>query len=265
MSNKAEMTSSQYVQHHLHHLTLNLKNMTFDGKGGFWSINLDTMSVSIVLGLIFLIVFGFAARRATTGVPSKFQNFIEWCLESLSGSIKEIYHGDSKLIPALGMTIFVWVFLMNFMDLLPVDLLPTTMGLFGVPHFKSVPTADPSLTFALAIPVFLLIIFYNIKAKGPLGLGKEMLTVPFGIWLFPINIVFRLIDEVVKPLSLSLRLFGNLFAGEMIFILIALLPWWIQWTLGGVWAVFHILIILIQAFVFMMLTVVYLGMAQEAH
>lgn len=265
MSGKTEMTSSQYVQHHLHHLVLNLKTWQFNSKGGFWSLNLDTTVVAIVLGLLFVLVFGFVARRAKAGVPGKFQNFIEWCIESIDGSIKEIYHGNSRVIPALGLTIFMWVFLMNFMDLLPVDLLPSILGLFGVHYFKSVPTADPSLTFALAIPVFILIVFYNIKAKGPLGLGKEMLVAPFGIYLFPINIIFRLIDEVVKPLSLSLRLFGNLFAGEMIFILIALLPWWIQWTLGGVWAVFHILIILIQAFVFMMLTVVYLGMAQEAH
>lgn len=265
MSSKTGMTSSQYVQHHLHHLMLNLKTWQFNDKGGFWTLNLDTTVVAIVLGFIFIGLFGFAARRATTAVPGPFQNFIEWCIESIHGSIKEIYHGKSELIPALGLTIFMWVFLMNLMDLIPVDLLPSFLGLFGVSHFKSVPTADPSLTFALAIPIFILIIFYNIKSKGPVGLTKELFTRPFGIWFFPINIIFRFIDELVKPLSLSLRLFGNLFAGEMIFILIALLPWWIQWTLGGVWAVFHILIILIQAFVFMMLTVVYLGIAQEAH
>ena len=154
---------------------------------------------------------------------------------------------------------------MNFMDLVPVDLFPKLLSYLGVQDFRCVPTADAMITFGLSLPVFFLIIIYNLRAKGFKGLGKEILVSPFGAWLFPINIVFRLLEECVKPLSLSLRLFGNLFAGELIFILIALLPWWIQWTVGSAWAIFHILIITIQSFIFMMLTIVYLTMAQENH
>ena len=177
--------------------------------------------------------------------------------------VKESFHGDSRLIAPLSLTIFVWVFLMNFMDLIPVDLLPRLLSLVGVEHFKAVPTADPMMTFGLSIPVFFLIVFYNFKIKGFKKLGIEVLSRPFGWYLIPINIVFRLIEEVVKPISLSLRLFGNLFAGELIFILIALLPFWAQWLPGGIWAVFHILIILIQAFIFMILVIVYMDMAHQ--
>lgn len=154
---------------------------------------------------------------------------------------------------------------MNVMDLLPVDFFPTLAHVFGVNYFRSVPTADPNATFGMSIAVFFLVIFYNFKIKGGLGFTKETLVFPFGRWLFPLNILFRAMEEGVRPFSLSLRLFGNLFAGELIFILIALLPWWIQWTVGGVWAIFHILIISIQAFIFMMLTIVYLTMAHETH
>ncbi len=153
---------------------------------------------------------------------------------------------------------------MNVMDLLPVDLLPRALGLAGVTHFKSVPTADPNATFAMSLSVFALIVFYNIAMKG-WHLGIEVLTKPFGPWMFPVNVLFRLIEELVKPLSLALRLFGNMFAGELIFILIAILPWWSQWLPGGIWAIFHILIITIQAFIFMMLTIVYLSMAHDTH
>lgn len=259
------LTSSEYVQHHLHNLTFNLKTFQFGSEKGFWILNVDTIIVSWVLGVLFLALFWFVARRATTGVPGKWQNFVEWAVESVDKTVKESYHGKSALVAPLALTIFVWVFLMNFMDLIPVDLFPTILGYFGVPYWRSVPTADASMTFALSLSVFGLIIIYNLRSKGPIGLTKEILVSPFGKWLFPLNIAFRLIDELVKPLSLSLRLFGNLFAGELIFILIALLPWWIQWTLGSIWAIFHILIIVIQAFVFMMLTIVYLSLAESAH
>lgn len=251
--------SAEYVQHHLHHLTVSF------GKGGFWTLNLDTLIVSIVLGALFVGLFYWAARKAETGAPGKWQNFVEWAIETVDGIVKENCHKKNKLIGPLALTIFAWVLLMNIMDLLPVDLLPRLAGYAGASSFRSVPTADPCLTFALSLSVFVLIIYYNLRAKGFLGLGKEILVSPFGPWLFPLNIAFRVIDELVKPLSLSLRLFGNLFAGELIFILIALLPWWIQWTLGSIWAIFHILIIVIQAFVFMMLTIVYLSLAQEKH
>jgi len=204
-----------------------------------------------------------AARRAVVGVPGHWQNFVETMVEFVDKTVKESYHGTSQLIAPLALTIFIWVFLMNFMDLVPVDLLPSTLSWFGIDYFRSVPTADPNITFGLSLTVFAMLIYFNIKIKGVVGLGKEMATQPFGIYLMPINILFRVLEEFVRPISLSLRLFGNLFAGELIFILIALLPWWIQWTAGGVWSIFHILIIAIQAFIFMMLTIVYLSMAHE--
>ncbi|MFZ0219173.1 MAG: F0F1 ATP synthase subunit A [Candidatus Aquirickettsiella sp.] len=260
-----EQTSANYVQHHLEHLSFNLKTLSFSGEGSFWNLNLDTFLLSAVLGIGFLILFRWVAATVSSGVPGKIQNFVEILVEFVDKTVKESFHGVSQLIAPLALTIFVWVFLMNFMDLLPVDLLPTVLSLFGVSHFRSVPTADPNTTFGMSIAVFILIIYYNLKIKGVKGLSKEMLIAPFGPYLFPINVIFRLLEEFVRPVSLSLRLFGNLFAGELIFILVALLPWWLQWTFGGVWAVFHILIIAIQAFIFMMLTIVYLSMAHETH
>lgn len=264
MSVQGTMTSEQYVQHHLVHWQLNLHNFTI-GNGGFWTLNLDTLAVSIALGILFLGLFRLVAKRMTVETPNGTQNFVEAIIEFVDTTVKESFHGKSQLIAPLALTIFIWVFLMNFMDLVPVDLLPRIMSWFGVEHFKSVPTADPMATFALSLTVFVLIIFYNFKIKGGLGLMKEVLTKPFGKWLLPINVIFRLLEECVKPISLSLRLFGNLFAGELIFILVALMPWWIQWVPGGIWAIFHILIITIQAFIFMMLTIIYLSMAHESH
>ncbi len=256
------MTSAQYIQHHLVHWKVGLGS----AKAGFWTLNVDTLLVSTVIGVLFLAFFYRIVRRAQNGVPSKIQNFLELSVETVDSLVKESFHGKSNLIGPLGLTIFIWVFLMNFMDLIPVDLLPRIMSLFGVNYFKSVPTADPTMTFALSITVFILIIFYNIKAKGFGGFGKEILSRPFGWYLFPINIIFRVLEDGVKPLSLSLRLYGNLFAGELIFILIAaMIPWYLQWLPGGMWAIFHILIITIQAFIFMMLTIVYLSIAQQAH
>lgn len=258
----SDLTPAKYIEHHLHHWHYKLPF----GHSSFWTLNVDTLLVSAVLGVLFLGLFYFVARRATVGVPRGWQNFVELLVEFVDKTVKESFHGESKLIGPLALTIFIWVFLMNFMDLIPVDLLPRIMSDgFNVGYFKAVPTADPMLTFALSITVFFLIVFYNLKSKGLFGLIKEMLSKPFGWYLFPINIAFRLLEELVKPLSLALRLFGNMFAGELIFILIAVMPWWIQWAPGGIWAIFHILIITIQAFIFMMLTIVYLSMAQEKH
>jgi F-type H+-transporting ATPase subunit a len=257
------VSTAEYIEHHLNHLTLDLSSFTLGGKG-FWSINLDTLAVSIATALIIIGLLRYIAVRMQAGVPSKLQNFVEIIFEFVQRSVKESYHGKSKLIAPLALTVFLWIFVMNVMDLLPVDLLPATLGFFGVPHFKSVPTADPNMTFALSLTVFILIIFYNVTVKG-WRLGKEMLVAPFGAWLFPLNILFRLLEECVKPFSLALRLFGNMFAGELIFILIAVLPWWSQWMPGSIWAIFHILIISIQAFIFMMLTIVYLSMAHDTH
>jgi len=256
-------STTQYIEHHLHHLTLDLNTFSLGGKG-FWVLNIDTFAVSVISALIIFGLLHYVAARMQSGVPGKLQNFVEIVFEFVQRSVSEAYHGKSKLIAPLALTIFLWVFVMNIMDLLPVDLLPLVLSWFGVPHFKSVPTADPNLTFSMSITVFFFIIFYNVTVKG-WRLGKEMLTAPFGVWLFPLNILFRIIEECVKPFSLALRLFGNMFAGELIFILIAALPWWAQWMPGGIWAIFHILIISIQAFIFMMLTIVYLSMAHDTH
>ncbi len=257
------LTTGQYIQHHLENLTFNLHTMSL-GRDGFWTLNLDTLFVGLVTALLLGFMMRWVASRMTSGTPGRLQNFIEMIIEFVDRSVRETYHGKSPLIAPLALTIFVWIFTMNLMDLLPVDLLPRILGALGLGHFRSVPTSDPNATFAMSLTVFALIVFYNVTVKG-LKLGKEILTQPFGAWLFPINILFRCIEEFVKPLSLSLRLFGNMFAGELIFILIAVMPWWAQWLPGGMWAIFHILIITIQAFIFMMLTIVYLSMAHDTH
>ncbi len=257
--------ASTYVQHHLNHWQWNVITGQFNGDAGFWTANLDSMIVSLFAAVLYMGFFGWVASHIKTGVPGKVQNSVEMVLNFVQKLVVESFHGKSKLIAPLALTIFIWVFLMNLMDLLPVDFLPETLALFGVSHFRSVPTADPNITFGMSLWVFVLLIYYNFKAKGVFGLGREMLTKPFGKWLFPLNIAFRLLEDCVKPVSLSLRLFGNMFAGELIFILIALVPWYVQWTVGGVWAIFHILIITLQAFIFMMLTIVYLSMAQDTH
>ncbi|WP_264435762.1 F0F1 ATP synthase subunit A [Coxiella endosymbiont of Dermacentor marginatus] len=264
MNTQINLTPAEYVQNHMVHWTLNLHNLTFT-NGGFWTLNLDTLIVSIVLGLLFLTLFYMIARNATVNIPGKWQNFVEMVVETVDKTVKGSFHGDRSLVAPLALTIFIWVFLMNFMDLIPVDLIPHLFHFIGINHFKAVPTADYTLTFAMSITVFILVIFYNFKIKGAIGLGKEILSQPFGWYLIPINVIFRLIDEGVKPISLGLRLFGNLFAGELIFMLIALLPWWSQFTLGIVWTVFHLLVITVQAFIFMMLTVVYISLAAESH
>lgn len=259
------ITRAEYIQHHLSHWQLNLTTMKIGPTESFWAVNLDTLLVSIVIGVIFLAFFYWVAHHITSEKPVRLQNFVEMVLEQVSQLTKETFHGESTLVAPLALTIFIWVFLMNFMDLLPIDIIPRFLNLAGVDHFKVVPTADPSLTFALSISVFILILIYNAKSKGLLGWGKEILSRPFGWYFMPLNIVFRILEDGVKPLSLSLRLFGNLFAGELVFVLIAVLPWWIQWLPGSIWAIFHVLIITIQAFIFMMLTIVYLNIAQESH
>lgn len=271
MNVETPATASQYIQHHLTNLQFNLKTMSL-GNGGFWTLNLDTLIISAVLGFLFVFIFGRVAKRATSGVPGKLQNFVEVVLEFVNTQVKDTFHGRSSLIAPLALTIFVWVFLMNAMDLLPVDLLPRAASVFGVPHLKVVPTNDLGATFAMSISVFLLLFYYGFKVKGPRGVFKEFFMKPFGPYRFPWNVIvapfnffLRFVEEVAKPISLSLRLFGNLYAGELIFILIALLPAWIQWVLGGPWALFHILIITLQAFIFMMLTIVYLSLAHEDH
>lgn len=262
MSANEKLSSAAYIEHHLHYWQAQLPGTT----NVFSVLHLDTLFISIILGVLFLGFCFLVARKAHAGVPSRAQNFVEFIVESVDKTVKEVFHGNSPLIGPLSLTIFVWVFLMSFMDLVPVDLLPRFMGTMGIDQFRVVPTADLNQTFALSISVFFLIFYYSLKMKGFRGSLKEGLTHPFGIWLMPLNLIFRIIEDVAKPFSLAFRLFGNLFAGELIFILIAaLIPWWLQWLPGSIWAIFHILIITLQAFIFMILTIIYLSMASETH
>ena len=246
--------ASDYIVHHL----TNLKT----GEG-VTAVHLDTLFFSALLGAVLITIMGLAARRAVSGVPGGLQNFAEIMVEFVDKQVKDTFHGKNAVIAPLGLTIFCWVFLWNAMDLLPVDLLPMVAGWFGVPYLRVVPSTDLNATFGLSLTVLLLIVFYSLKIKGPVGYAREFLTHPFGPYLFPANLLLNVVELVAKPLSLALRLFGNLYAGEMIFILIALLPWWTQPLLSWPWAVFHILIITLQAFIFMVLTIVYLSMAHE--
>lgn len=250
------LTPTEYIIHHLTNL---------DIGEGFWTFHLDTLFFSIALGVLMLAIFVRAARRATPGVPGKLQNFAEMMLEFVDQQVKDTFHGRSVLIAPLALTIFIWVFLMNAMDLVPVDLLPWVASLLGVHYLRVVPSTDLNATFAMSISVFFLILFYSFKIKGAGGFAKEILLTPFGKWFIPFNVILKLVEELAKPISLALRLFGNLYAGELIFILIALLPWWSQWLLALPWAIFHLLIITLQAFIFMVLTIVYLSMAHEEH
>ncbi|HEC14737.1 MAG TPA: F0F1 ATP synthase subunit A [Rhodospirillales bacterium] len=250
----ATETPGAYIQHHLTNLQT--------GEG-FWAINWDTLVVGWLLAGVLVFLGARVGRRIETGVPSGLQNVLEVLVEFVDKQVREIFDSRNPLIGPLALTIFVWVFLMNAMDLLPVDLMPKIGEMLGIPYLKIVPTTDLSTTFGLSLSVFALIIYYNIKIKGPLGYLKMFLFHPFGKWLIPVNVVMTLIEEIAKPVSLGLRLFGNMFAGELIFMLIALLPWWIIWAPGSIWAIFHILIISLQAFIFMLLTIVYLSMAHQ--
>ncbi|QQG46802.1 MAG: F0F1 ATP synthase subunit A [Candidatus Azosocius agrarius] len=258
MSSSNISSSEGYIRHHLSHI---------ESGSGFWMIHLDTLAVSISLGVIFCIFFYRISIRATSGVPGMAQNFFELLIDFVNGQVHDTYHGKSKLVAPLALTIFVWVFLMNAMDLLPVDLfcwIGTMINFHFLMDMKIVPTTDPNLTLGLSLSVFILILWFSIVSKG-FSFFKELLCVPFGPYMFFINLPLKLIEEFAKPISLGLRLFGNLYAGELIFILVALLPWGVQWFLGAPWAIFHILVITIQSFVFMVLTIVYLSMAEEAH
>ncbi|MCP5169450.1 MAG: F0F1 ATP synthase subunit A [Hahellaceae bacterium] len=271
------LTASSYIQHHLQNLTFGnhpdhgwmIAHSAKEAQEmGFWAIHLDTMGWSIALGTLFVWLFSKAAKKATTGVPGGLQNFVEVMVEFVDNSVKETFHGKNAVIAPLALTIFCWVFLMNTMDLLPVDFLPRLAQIVtGNEHlnFKVVPTTDVNATLGMSLSVFALIIYYSIKVKGVGGFVGELTLQPFGKWMIPFNFLLEGVGLIAKPISLALRLFGNLYAGELIFILIALLPMWAQWTLSVPWAIFHILVITLQAFIFMMLTIVYLSMAHEDH
>ncbi len=272
-------TSGEYISHHLQNLQV-CKSETGEWiwnhcAGNPMAINVDSMFWSVFLGLLFIWLFGRVAKKATSGVPGKGQIAVEMIVDFVDSSVKDTFHGKSRLIAPLGLTIFVWVFFMNLMDLVPVDWIPMLSMAIGIDYMKVVPTTDVNVTFGMSIAVFVLIIVYTTKYKGPFGLIKDLTLHPIapptkglGLLAAPFVIAFNFILESVallaKPVSLSLRLFGNMFAGELIFILIALLGLW-QLPLHFGWAVFHVLIVTLQAFIFMMLTIVYLSLASETH
>jgi F-type H+-transporting ATPase subunit a len=265
---EAGHSAGDYIVHHLQNLTVCKQDGEWvwnQCNGNFYAINVDSMFFAVVLGLLLIFTFRRVAKRATTGVPGKLQTAIEMIVGFVDQSVKETFHGTSRLIAPLALTLFMWVFLMNLMDLVPVDWLPMAAQQVGIPYLKVVPTTDVNVTFAMALSVFILTIFYSIKIKGIGGFTKELTLTPFNHWAaIPFNFVLESVSLIAKPLSLSLRLFGNLYAGELIFLLIALLGIW-QLPLHFLWAVFHVLIIVLQAFIFMMLTIVYLSMAHEHH
>ena len=286
-------TTTEYIQHHLTNLTfgqLPAGTVRYDGTVltestwtmahgsqeaaamGFNAFHVDSLLWSFGLGLIFCLIFRSVAKAATSDVPGRFQNFIEIIVDFVDSNVKDMFHGRNPLIAPLALTIFVWVFFMNLMDLIPVDLVPWLLMQVGVEYQKIVPSTDPNITLGMALGVFILMLYYSVKIKGIGGFTKELTMHPFNHWAFiPVNLFMELVGLLAKPFSLGLRLFGNMYAGEMIFILIAVMysAGWIFGLFGGFlqigWAIFHILVITLQAFIFMVLTVVYLSMAHEDH
>ncbi len=242
-----------YIQHHLH---------PFQMGDGFWTFNVDTLFFGLLTALLIMWASYALGKRLTSDVPSGLQNVLESIVEFVAAQIRDTFTSrPSPMVGPVACTVFMWVFLMNAMDMLPVDLLPKLANMMGIEHLKVVPTSDPHTTFALSLSVFAMVIYYNIKFKGFMGYIKTFLFHPFGKWLVPINILMTLVEELAKPLSLALRLFGNMFAGELVFLLIATLSPWVLWLPGSLWAIFHILIITLQAFIFMVLTVMYFELA----
>jgi len=264
-------TSTEYILHHLGHLSTSHQESIID----FTILNIDTVFWSVLMGVVGLTLMVVAARRATSGVPGRFQAFVEMIVELVNDQSKNIVHGDRTFIAPLALTVFVWVLLMNSLDFLPVDLFAAIFRLFDMePHFRVVPTADLNGTLGMATAVLLLMLYYNVKIKGLGGFLHELFCAPFGSHpaLCLANFGLNLIEFVAKTVSLGMRLFGNMYAGELVFLLIALLgstaTWWgfgLHIVAGSIWAIFHILIVVLQAFIFMMLTLVYIGQAHEGH
>ncbi len=290
MSGEAH-SSAEYIRHHLQNLTF---GQLPDGNGGthwgfahtaaqakemgFWAINVDTLGFSLLLGVLFLYLFRRVAKSVTSGVPRGAQNFVEWIVAFIDDSVRGSFSGRNTLVAPLALTIFLWIFLMNFMDLIAIDWLPGLATAVGIPFLKIVPSTDPNATFGMALSVFALVLYYSIKIKGVGGFMGELTLMPFQsknkvvqAAFMPINLLLEGVTLIAKPVSLALRLFGNMYAGEMIFILIALMysAGWAIGLFGGFlqlgWAIFHILIITLQAFIFMTLTIVYLDMAHQEH
>ena len=267
MAASAELTPTEYIGHHL---TFNTHPF---GDGPFWMLNVDTVVTSLILGIVALGFMWWVVRGATAGVPNKRQAFVELLIDFIDVQVKDIFHGDRRFIAPVALTVFLWVLLMNAMDFLPVDIMSAVFSALGFHEFRMVPTADVNTTFALALAVFGLMIFYSIRIKGLGGWVHELFCSPFGsnVLLWPFNLLFNAVEYLSKPLSHSLRLYGNMYAGEVIFLLLALLASAaVGWTVVAAvlnlgWAIFHILIVLLQAYIFMMLTVVYIAMAHEHH
>ena len=298
---EADLTVNGYIQHHLTNLTYgklpydsevwhcNKETHTWDmptivpadtwtfahgptqaADMGFWAFNVDSIGWSIFLGALFLGIFKWAIPK-NTDTPSGLQNFVEMCIEFVDDNVQSLFGStNNKLIAPLALTVFVWILFMNLMDLVPVDFIPEFAKSLGIEYFKVVPTTDPNITLGMAFAIFILTIYYSIKIKGTKAFIAELTLHPFGKWLIPVNFVLEMVNFIAKPISLGLRLFGNLYAGEMIFILIALMLFFNSVLIGMlgiglhlVWALFHILIVALQAFIFMALTIAYLAMAHE--
>ncbi len=267
MSSGSELTPTEYIQHHLSFLAKPV------AEGSFWTLHVDSVITAAVLGVLSIGLMWWVVRGATAGVPTKRQAFVELMFTFVDDQVKGIFHGKRDFVTPTALTVFVWILLMNTMDFLPVDIMAKILGVFGIHEWRLVPTADVNTTFALALSVWLLMIYFSIKVKGLGGFVHELFCSPFGghPLLWPANFLFNLVEYISKPLSHSLRLYGNMYAGEIIFLLLWL--WAATGLVGTVfgailgvgWAIFHILIVVLQAYIFMMLTIVYISMAHESH
>jgi len=265
MAGEAELTPTSYIQHHLHNLTAQV------GEGGFMTLHVDTLVTSVLMGLFMVVLFWLATRKPTAGVPGKWQAFVEICLEFVDRQARDTYHGTSKLVTPIAITLFFWILLMNLLKMIPADFIAKPLELAGVPYWKPVPTADVNATLGMSISVFFLMLFFALRAKGLGHFTAEFLTAPFGKWMMPFNLILNIVEWLSKPISLAMRLFGNMFGGEIVFLLI--------WVLGGAgilgmlggavfglgWMLFHLLVIPLQAFIFMMLSIVYLSLSEDSH
>ncbi|MBB1472996.1 F0F1 ATP synthase subunit A [Luteimonas sp. MC1782] len=265
MAAESDLTPTSYIQHHLQNLTAQV------GEGGFMTVNVDTLVSSVAMGLLITFLFWLGTRRATAGVPGKWQAVVEMMLEFVDRQARDTYHGSSKLVTPIAITLFFWILLMNMLKFIPADFFAIPLSWVGVEYWKPVPTADVNATLGMSISVFFLMLFFALRAKGIGGFTKEFLTAPFGKWMMPFNLILNIVEWVSKPISLAMRLFGNMFGGEIVFLLI--------WVLGGAgilgligsavfgfgWMIFHILVVPLQAFIFMMLSIVYLSLSEDSH
>lgn len=260
------LTPAGYIQHHLKNLAI-----TVDDGSAFWTLHVDTLATSLVFGLSMVFAFWLATRKATAGVPGKWQAFVEIVLDFVDKQAKDAYHGPSRLVTPIAITLFCWILVLNTIKLIPADFIAMPLHALGLEYWKPVPTADLNATFGLSLSVFFLMIFFALRAKGLGGFIHELFTAPFGKWMFPANLLLNAVELLSKPVSLAMRLFGNMFAGEVLFLLIwarggaGILGMVASGALGLGWMLFHLLVIPLQAFIFMMLSVVYLSLMEEGH